>query len=106
MSISKNKKWFLYVLWCSDGSLYTGITTDLEKRIMKHNTGKGAKYTRSRMPCSYAAYAYAGNKSSASKLECKFKKHNRKTKLILINTGLENFVKTFSDLLPENLDPY
>lgn len=42
--------WKLYMLRCRDGSLYTGITTDVEKRVAAHNSGKGAKYTRSRKP--------------------------------------------------------
>ena len=44
------KTWKLYILRCRDGSLYTGITTDVEKRVAAHNSGKGAKYTRSRKP--------------------------------------------------------
>ena len=44
------KTWKLYMLRCRDGSLYTGITTDIEKRVAAHNSGKGAKYTRSRKP--------------------------------------------------------
>lgn len=42
--------WFLYILECQDGSLYTGITKDIERRLRLHNEGKGAKFTRSRRP--------------------------------------------------------
>ena len=42
--------WFLYILECQDGSLYTGITKDIERRLQLHNEGKGAKFTRSRRP--------------------------------------------------------
>jgi len=42
--------WFVYMLRCVDGSLYTGITVDIEKRVAIHNAGKGAKYTRARLP--------------------------------------------------------
>lgn len=42
--------WFLYILRCADGSLYTGITTDLERRLQKHQKGRASKYTRSRLP--------------------------------------------------------
>ena len=42
--------WYLYILRCGDGSLYTGITTDVEKRLAQHRSGKGAKYTRGRAP--------------------------------------------------------
>lgn len=45
-----NDPWFLYIVECHDGSLYTGITKDLEKRIKAHNDGKGARFTRSRRP--------------------------------------------------------
>jgi len=48
--MNSKKCWFLYLLRCSDHALYTGITTDLEKRIAKHNAGKGAKYTCGRRP--------------------------------------------------------
>lgn len=43
-------KWVVYLLECADGTLYTGITTDLEKRVATHNAGKGARYTRGRLP--------------------------------------------------------
>jgi putative endonuclease len=45
-------KYYVYILRCTDGTLYTGFSTDPEKRLQTHNTGKGAKYTRSRRPCS------------------------------------------------------
>ena len=45
-----DKNWYLYILRCGDGTLYTGITTDVEKRLEQHRTGKGAKYTRGRQP--------------------------------------------------------
>lgn len=45
-----DKNWFVYVLRCGDGSLYTGVTNDLEARVRKHGCGKGAAYTRSRLP--------------------------------------------------------
>ncbi len=44
------KKYFVYILECSDGTLYTGYTTDLQSRLEAHNSGKGAKYTRARLP--------------------------------------------------------
>ena len=49
-------QWFVYIVECSDKSLYTGITNDLEKRITVHNQGKGAKYTRARRPVSLKYY--------------------------------------------------
>ena len=46
-----NKEWFLYILRCADDSFYTGIALDIYSRLEKHNSGKGAKYTKSRRPC-------------------------------------------------------
>jgi putative endonuclease len=62
-------EWFVYIVRCSDDSLYTGITNNIDKRIEKHNSGKGAKYTRSRLPVVLEIFSVAGNRSSASKLE-------------------------------------
>ena len=47
-------KAYMYVLECADGSLYTGYTTDVEKRLKTHNAGKGAKYTRARLPVNFS----------------------------------------------------
>ncbi len=75
--------WFCYILECSDGTLYTGITNDLEMRIKTHNLGKGAKYTRNRLPVKLKWSKIVENRSEASKLEYKIKKLNRSQKLIL-----------------------
>ncbi|MEE8575797.1 MAG: GIY-YIG nuclease family protein [candidate division Zixibacteria bacterium] len=45
------KEWYLYILRCADDSFYTGIALDIDARLQKHNSGKGAKYTKSRRPC-------------------------------------------------------
>lgn len=69
---------YMYVLECSDGSLYTGYTTNLENRLKVHNAGKGAKYTRARLPVKLL-YAEAFNsKQEAMSAEALFKK--RKTR--------------------------
>lgn len=57
--------WFLYILECSDGSLYTGITTDLTRRTQRHNDGKGARYTRTRRPVKLVYYETCENRSAA-----------------------------------------
>jgi len=75
--------WFCYILECSDGTLYTGITNDLEMRIKTHNLGKGAKYTKNRLPVKLKWSKIVENRSEASKLEYKIKKLNRSQKLIL-----------------------
>jgi putative endonuclease len=79
--------WFCYILECSDGTLYTGITNDLEMRIKTHNLGKGAKYTKTRLPVKLKWSKIVENRSEASKLEYKIKKLNRSQKLILFSKG-------------------
>jgi putative endonuclease len=79
--------WFCYILECSDGTLYTGITNDLEMRIKTHNLGKGAKYTKARLPVKLKWSKIVENRSEASKLEYKIKKLNRSQKLILFSKG-------------------
>lgn len=76
--------WKLYILRCCDGSLYTGITTDVEKRIAVHNSGKGAKYTRGRRPVELVYSEECGDHSAALKRELEIKAMPREQKLILI----------------------
>ena len=82
---SEMKYWFVYLVECSDGSLYTGISTDVDARILKHNSGKGAKYTRNKTPVILKASWPFPNKSEASKKEYQIKKLSRQEKLLLIN---------------------
>jgi len=77
--------WFCYILECSDGTLYTGITNDLEMRIKTHNLGKGAKYTRTRLPVILKWSIHCENRSEASKLEWKIKQLPRSKKLVLFS---------------------
>ncbi len=76
-------RWQIYIIECRDGSLYTGITIDLEKRLAAHNAGKGAKYTTSRRPVQLVYHEGAANRSEASKRENAIKKLNRNDKLAL-----------------------
>lgn len=76
---------YAYVLECSDGTFYTGWTTDLEKRLAVHNKGKGAKYTRMRLPVKLLYFEEYEDKSSALKRECQIKKMSRKEKEKLVN---------------------
>lgn len=86
-----NKKnspnWYLYVVDCSDSSLYTGVTNDLKKRIAKHNSGKGAKYTASRRPVKLVYAESHQTKSDALKRERQIKKLTRQEKLTLISSN-------------------
>ena len=78
--------WFVYVVRCSDDSLYTGITTDINRRIEEHNTSnKGAKYTRTRRPVKLEYKEVYVDRSTASKREYAIKKLTRKQKLNLIS---------------------
>lgn len=74
-------KAYLYVLRCADGSLYTGYTTDLKKRVKTHNAGKGAKYTRSRLPVTLIYQEEFPSKAAAMSAEAHFKKKKRTAKL-------------------------
>lgn len=75
--------WFVYIVQCSDQSLYVGITYDLGARIAKHNKGTGAKYTRSRRPVTLLKTFLVPSKSEALKLEHKLKQMSRQEKLAL-----------------------
>jgi putative endonuclease len=72
---------YVYVLCCRDGSLYTGYTNDLKKRLRMHNLGTAAKYTRSRLPVKMVAKRPFATKSEAMKYEAAFKKLSRKAKM-------------------------
>ena len=72
--------WKLYILRCGDGTLYTGITTDVEKRLEAHRTGKGAKYTRGRGPLELVYREECGDHSAALKRELEIKKLPREEK--------------------------
>ncbi|KAB7884443.1 GIY-YIG nuclease family protein [Poseidonibacter ostreae] len=77
--------YFVYILKCSDGSLYTGITTDITKRLDEHNNSeKGAKYTKARRPVKLIYQESSENRSTASKREYAIKKLTRVKKLQLI----------------------
>ncbi|WP_206460456.1 GIY-YIG nuclease family protein [Anaerovorax sp. IOR16] len=80
----EEKKHYVYILKCSNGSLYTGWTTDLQARIKAHNQGVGAKYTRSHRPVELVYYETFKSRSDALKREAQIKKLRRTEKLILL----------------------
>ena len=84
--IVKSKE-YVYILRCSDGTLYCGWTTDLEHRVAVHNSGAGAKYTRSRRPVELVYYEIFESRHEAMSRECQIKKLSRQEKLKLA----ENF---------------
>ena len=77
-------RWLVYLLRCRDGSLYTGITNDLPKRLRVHAAGKASRYTRSRLPVSLAYTEPQTSKSRALKREAAIKKLSRRQKDHLI----------------------
>lgn len=79
-----DKKNYTYILKCADGTLYCGWTNDLEKRLKAHNDGKGAKYTRSRLPLTLVYYEEFDSSVEAQKREYRIKKLTRQEKLKLI----------------------
>jgi len=81
--------YFVYILECSDKTLYTGIATDVERRLDEHNNSdKGAKYTKIRRPLKLVYSEASENRSSASKREYEIKKLSREKKLELISRNI------------------
>ena len=75
-----SKAWHLYILECADGTYYTGVTNDISKRIEKHNSGKGARYTRARSPVTLVYQESCASRSEALIRECAIKALPRKKK--------------------------
>ena len=75
--------WYVYMLACADGSLYTGIATDVDKRFAAHKSGRGAKYTRSHPPLAVVYREACGDKGAALRREAAIKKLPRAEKLKL-----------------------
>jgi len=79
--------WFLYLIRCKDGALYTGITTDVDRRFAEHQSGKGAKYLRGKAPLTLAFQQKIGSHSAALKAEASIKKLSKAEKEAIINSG-------------------
>jgi len=79
--------YYVYILKCTDDTLYTGYTINLEERIQTHNSGKGAKYTRGRLPVKLQYYEEFDNKGQALKREHEIKRLSRTDKVKLIKKG-------------------
>ena len=75
-----NKTWSVYLLDCADGTIYCGISNDVHKRLATHNKGKGAKYTRGRLPVTLKAARGGYTKSEALRLEYKVKQVRKENK--------------------------
>lgn len=92
------KRWCVYILRCGDGTLYTGMTDDLDKRLAAHRAGKGAKYTRGRLPLEPVYTEPCESRSDALKREYALKCLDREEKLRLIRT----FAASTADAMPSD----
>jgi predicted GIY-YIG superfamily endonuclease len=77
--------WFLYILKCGDGTFYTGVTNDVERRLLAHREGRGARYTRTRQPVELVYRESCGLRADALKRECAVKSLGRQAKKALIS---------------------
>lgn len=111
----KTEKAYTYMVECRDGSLYTGWTNHLEERIRNHNEGKGAKYTRSRLPVHLVHYEIFATKQEAMKREYAIKQLRKKDKLVLIenqSSTVRNYCKkiqkdnNYEERIPKVLSEY
>lgn len=94
---------YTYIVECSDGSLYTGWTNDIEKRIRAHNSGQGAKYTKPRRPVTLVYKEEFDTKEEAMSREYAIKRFSRAQKLLLIESYSEmNDRKTVSQIIKES----
>lgn len=93
--------WFVYILECADGTLYTGISTDMERRCSQHNAGTGARYTRSRLPVKIVYFESCGSQSEALKREAAIKAYSRTEKLNLIRSTSAAPIKFRSPQTPQ-----
>jgi len=82
--------WSLYLIRCSDGSLYTGVTTDVERRFREHRKGTGAKYLRGRGPLTLEFHCRVGNRSEALRLEHLVKRLDKMQKEALLKEAVSN----------------
>ena len=85
-SVINPTEWFVYILRCADGSFYTGITTDLNRRCEQHNAGTASRYTRSRLPVTMVYHEIQANRSMALKRELEIKAMSRTAKESLIQS--------------------
>jgi putative endonuclease len=84
-AMPQSSTWLCYILLCADGTLYTGATNDLDKRLVAHNAGTAAKYTRARRPVELAFVEVCADKSAALRREMAIKALSRAEKLELVD---------------------
>ena len=94
MHFDTEKKNYTYMLKCHDGTIYTGWTTQLDRRISEHNSGRGAKYTRSRRPVELIYYEELESKEKAMKREAEIKKMTKKQKIAMVEKSKKTIDKS------------
>jgi len=98
--------WYVYIVRCSDNTLYTGITINLERRLLEHNTGpKGSRYTRSRRPVALVYCEQAASRSAATSREAKIKKLKISEKGQLVAQQEKISLTTSYVTIPHDLNP-
>ena len=99
----RGQRWFAYFVRCSDGSLYCGATNDLERRVSAHNAGRGARYTRSRLPVKLVWSRKVADRSKALSLEARLKQLTRTEKLQWVRQGRHAVIDSVNAKLPRLL---
>ena len=98
------KKWVVYLVRCSDNSIYCGISNNLKLRLIEHNSGKGAKYTRSRRPVELVGISPVMTKSEALKLEYRIKQLPANEKIVVLTENEKGMAISKRDLQALNKD--
>lgn len=98
------KTWFVYIIHCTDDTLYTGITTDIERRYTQHALQQGAKYFRARKPKKLVYLESGHNRSTASKQEMEIKKLSRASKFQLIASQQNQIEKLLQGVVIKDCD--
>lgn len=96
MKEESNRPWFVYLLRCNDGSLYTGVSTDVPRRCREHTAGTASRYTRARLPVRLVYQESVANRSAALKRELAIKAMTRSEKLNLIQARQDPHVVSAS----------
>jgi len=94
MEQRSQNNWQVYVILCSDNSLYTGITTDVERRFLQHKTGRGAKYFRGRQPLQVIYLESGYDRNTAVKKELKIKRMKHAEKCLLALSDMNEMTGT------------
>jgi putative endonuclease len=104
-TMRKASRFAVYLVRCNDGSLYAGITTDLNRRLREHNAGRGAAYTRSRRPVTLVYDEAAGDRSAALRREAALRRLHRAEKLALVRDERRRHARARNRKDPKGVRP-